>query len=393
MALELSGSVGANADNFWKDVLVVQTLLGVILAKAGRTPPWVLTAGQDTPELRAEILAFQRKNTPFSDGRIDRGGTTWKTLLAKAQKAAGGLLPPIPEILPPGPNPSTGRILRGIGDQDWQQWSPPGPLLSNPQAIRQQWPITFQGAAQRPMVRVAYLTPEKTKVRAVGVAWPEGIVPSAYLIYFRHTAKPEDYPNIDVIIKKGIGDHFVGRSQLPAQISASGKDVAVILPMGVGGLWEFTHDEAFIATCLEEIDHDICGFDRLLPPLLVACYSDGIGELDKFLTNCTDLASSVAAVYDMDGALVSRFRHVTFNGMSNVFRYVGTNLPQRFPKEDDAPYLNRTMAGNPAFVPLPKSRWKAHPKFREDKGGDMWWLHHYIPSCMLQHGLASTFSI
>jgi hypothetical protein len=71
------------------------------------------------------------------------------------------------------------------------------------------------------------------------------------------------------------------------------------------------------------------------------------------------------------------------------------------------------MNQNPARVPLALSRWRQHnrfgevrpgdnPRIRHKKGdpnneahtpADFNWLHHYIPTCMLQHGLVSTSGI
>lgn len=387
--LQLTASVGKNGDNNPADVLLVQTLLGIVLAAEKRNIPWTLTPGANSPELEAEILRFQRANNTGRDSKIDRGGGTWRALLAKVKRLSGGILPAPP---PPGPNPSTGKLLRPIGPQDWMFWSPPSQLLAHPAALHRNWEITFGGLPLRAMDGLAFLCPPNVKLKALGLAVPkECKLPKAYVIYFRHTAKPQDYPNMDAVLKLGIGDHMIGRTQLLNQLSASGKDVAVVLPMGVGGLYEFTTDEGFITQCLQELDEFITGTQRELPPLAVACYSDGIGQLGTFLKKCPNLASKIVAAYDMDGALVTRHRDVTLNiPGAQVFRYVGAGSPARRPKEDDSSYLFRVMTGSPMFVPLPKSRWKNHPNFREHRNGETWWLHHFIPSCMLQHGLAMT---
>lgn len=389
MELQLTGSVGKNGDNGTTDVLLIQTLLGVILAAEKRSIPWLLSPGQNSPGLEQEILRFQRANTSSRDSKIDRGGATWRALIAKVKRLGGGILPQPPS---PGPNPSTGKILRPIGAQDWMFWSPPGQLLGHPAMLNRNWDISFGGLPLRGMDGVAFLCPGNVKLKALGLAVPkECKLPKAYVIYFRHTAQVQDYPTMDAVIKLGIGDHMIGRTQLLNQLSASGKDVAIVLPMGVGGLHEFTNDEAFIKQCLQEIDEIITGTQRELPPIAVACYSDGIGELGKFLKNCPGLASKIVAAYDMDGALVTRHRDVTLNiPGAQVFRYVGASSPPRRPREDDTAYLARTMTGSPMFIPLPKSRWKNHPNFREHRNGETWWLHHFIPSCMLQHGLTMT---
>jgi hypothetical protein len=388
----LRGKVGAGGDNNVDDVFVVQVLLGIVIASEKRSVPWSeFTLGQTSKEFEDEIRAFQRKNTASRDGRIDPGGATWRALLAKATRVAGGILPPLPPAPNPGPNPSTGNVLRAIGPQAWMMWSPPGPLLQNPSRVDTTWDIDFFGVPARGMDGVAFLTPNNWHVKCIGLVVPKNCTPKGYVIYFRHTAKPDDYPTLDSMIKLGIGDHMVGRTQLLNQVSASGKDVGVILPMARTHLGEFAEDEAAVTQCLQEIDQSVTGQERELPPLAVACYSDGIGELDKFLTNCPKLAKKVIAVYDMDGSLVTRFRHVTLNvSGAQVFRYKGGGAPGRLPREDDTAFLARTSGGAPSVIPLPKSRFKKHPNYRELRGGDMWWLHHYIPSCMLTHGLVKT---
>ncbi len=391
LEIELTSSVGKNGDNNTPDVLLIQTLLGVLIAAEKRPIPWLLTPGQNSPDLEKEILRFQRANTSSRDSKIDRGGATWRAIIAKVKRLGGGTLPPPPRPNP-GPNPSTGRILRGIGTQEWSVWNPSPPLLANPTALRLDWDIRFGGSPVRAMNSVAFVPASSAKLKAIGVGVPKDCsLPKAYVIFFRHTAKGQDFPNQDFAIKRGIGDYFVGRFQFLNQVSASGKDVAVILPVGINGLQEFTDDEQFITQCLREIDESITGTERELPPIAVGCYSDGIGELGKFLKNCPGLASKIVAAYDMDGAIVTRFRDVTLQiPGAQVFRYVGAGGPPRRPQEPHNAYLSRTMVGSPMFVPLPKSRWQSHPNYREYKDGERNWLHYYIPTCMLQHGLAMT---
>jgi hypothetical protein len=62
--------------------------------------------------------------------------------------------------------------------------------------------------------------------------------------------------------------------------------------------------------------------------------------------------------------------------------------PRRLPKESESDYLIRLLSKQPSVIPLPKLRGMGHPNFREFKGGEMWWLHHDIPSCMLTNALS-----
>jgi hypothetical protein len=92
---------------------------------------------------------------------------------------------------------------------------------------------------------------------------------------------------------------------------------------------------------------------------------------------------------------------------------MGPKSPLNTGRETDRQFLDRTMGGNPAVVPLALSRWRLHrdfkiirpnvdPRARPKKGdpdneahtmNDFNWLHHRIPCCMLHHGLASTSAI
>lgn len=392
MGYALRGRVGAGGDNFPDDIVVVQVLLNLVPENKSGASPRILSVGQDTPQLRSAIVTFQTRNTPYRDGRIDPGGLTWRTLLKMAQEALGANpLPPLP-VPPPQPQPQSANLLRKLDTPVWGDWGWKDlPLLANPPAVRSAWPLQFGGAAKRPMNTYAFATPPGSHVKYIGVASPADCpAPKAYLIYFRHTATPTDYPNEQTMVEKGLGDYLTGRMQIAPQISASGRDVAAVVPMAIGGLGEFESKESFISQCLVEIDSFLTNAERQLPPLLLACYSDGIGKMAEFFKNCPRLRDRVRAVYDFDGMLVSRFRGITLSSIkgAQVTRYVGTTLPARRPKETDEQYLNRNMAAYPSIVPLPRSRWKSYNV--NAVLDDMWWLHYFIPSCMLQHGLTMT---
>jgi len=386
MAYSLRGSVGNNGNNFTDDIVVVQVLLNIVPEAKGGASPRLTSMGQDTPQLRSAIATFQARNTSYRDGRIDKDGTTWKTLLKMAQDALGSApLPPLPT-----PPPQSTSLLTPLETPEWGDWGWKDlPLLGNPFAVRTSWPLIFGGAAKRPMKTYAFATRTGSKVKFLGVAVPADCVPKAYLIYFRHSASGTDYPNKQTMVQKGLGDYLTGRMQISQQISASGRDVAAVVPMSLGGLGEFESNEAFITQCLTEIDKFITKTDRPLPDLLAASYSDGIGKLSNFLNACPGLKGRLKAVYDFDGMLVTRFSAVKLSNLpgAQVNRYVGTTLPPRQPNETDERYLSRTMGASPSLIPLPKSRWKNYNV--QAALADMWWLHYFIPSCMLQHGLST----
>src|SRR5262249_32288443 len=100
--------------------------------------------------------------------------------------------------------------------------------------------------------------------------------------------------------------------------------------------------------------------------------------------------------------LVSRLANITLSNWSaagvQVFRYVGNSSPG-FLNRNETPehYLARCINRSPSLVPLPKARWVNHPHFSEFQTNtfwaNQWWMHFYIPSCMLHHGLANTDNI
>jgi hypothetical protein len=89
MGLSLTGSVGQGGKNSATDVAVVQSLLN---RKAGAK--LTVSGLADQPTVAA-IRAFQGKFLPAPDGRVDKGGTTWRKLL-EAPAAAGPPPPALP---------------------------------------------------------------------------------------------------------------------------------------------------------------------------------------------------------------------------------------------------------------------------------------------------------
>ncbi|MGD9884502.1 MAG: hypothetical protein AB7U95_30805 [Reyranella sp.] len=256
------------------------------------------------------------------------------------------------------------------------------------------------------------------EVRAGGVvpfiagALPASGKPKAWILYFRHTAQKKDFTNN--LLEMGGGDYLIGRMQACHQITASGKSVGVIIPVGLGDIRGFAQDQALIAQCIREIENSLLGGVANLP-LLGACNSDSIFLLDGFLKKCPLLRARIKAVYDFDGSHRIGSEGITLSVKgAQTFRYMGRTSPQnnRGP-ETDQQFLARTMGGNPSVVPLALSRWRLHRDFKivrptdappivrkkgetglEAQGtNDFNWLHHRIPCCMLHHGLMSTTTI
>jgi hypothetical protein len=276
------------------------------------------------------------------------------------------------------------------------------PLLVNPSSVDSTGPLDFPGAGpDETMDTFAFEARHGVRVRYVGVAALKDKVPDAFLIYFRHSVKEKDFHGEHTLLETGVGDYFIGRMQVCRQVLRSGKNVAVILPIAVGGAGEFSSDPAFVEQCLAEITRELFPSLTTPPPLLLACNSDGIGELNKFVANCPNLVKRVRAVYDFDGSFVLAQRGTTLKGIGNarVFRYNQGPTPAGAALGSGA---------NPRHVPLPYGRWSKHFNFvpawqtepanpkttparksqivKEIQG----YLHWFIPTCMLQHGLAST---
>jgi hypothetical protein len=395
---ELQGSVGNGGKNMAIDIIKVQTLLAIVLSEEKKIPGWGLALGQDSAELRREISAFQTSKTRYRDGRIDPGGVTWRALLSESMRILRGQpLPNLPKLPNPQPTPSPTKsnFLQPIENVAWahRDWSDL-PLLIQPESLSWKWSIDFGSPPFRRMRSLGFSTPRGSHIKYVGFSIPEGCTrPDAYLIYFRHTAQIQDFSGESSLLTLGVGDHIEGRFQLPAQVAASGKNIGVVMPSGYFHMGEFTNSDSFIEKCLHSIEDYLDSGRTELPPLVLACYSDGIGELSKFMMNCPRMRQRVIAIYDLDGAMVLRFRHLglAYKGV-RTFRYVGTPHHARIHNEHESAYLQRTMNINPAYIPLPRSRWSSYP-VRAQLSSNEYWLHFFIPTCMLTHGLAMTTAI
>jgi len=303
------------------------------------------------------------------------------------------------------------HFLRRLPTPKWQTRHENLPILANPNELHRNWQIRFTGGSARKMETYAFEANPKAVVRFIGVVAPRGVRPTAWLIYFRHTAQAKDFSGN--LLEMGAGDYLVGRMQVAKQIALSGKSVGAIIPVAIGSSGEFAGNQPFVTQCLHEIEASIYG-SSTAPSLLAASNSDGIFQLQKFLAGCPALVSRLKGVYDFDGSFRVGAGGITLaiRG-ARTFRYEGAHSPTPEnwpPHETDEAFLFRTMNQNPARVPLALSRWREHnrfnevrplddPKLRHKKGDpnneahslrDFNWLHHYIPTCMLHHGLVST---
>jgi hypothetical protein len=313
-----------------------------------------------------------------------------------------------PERYTPSRDDWGSRILRRLPTPQWTTRQTNLPLLANPGQLVRDWRISFGGTATRAMQTFAFETRPGSTIQYIGVVMPANERPRAWLIYFRHTAQAKDFHGD--LLAMGAGDYLVGRMQVSQQLSASGKSVAVIIPVAIGSSGEFAGNENFVMRCLEEIETSIFGA-ATNPPLLAASNSDGIFELQKYLRGCPRLRARTKGIYDFDGSFRIGTDGITLAvAGARVFRYDGAHSAMHGKDETDEGFLGRTMAANPARIPLALSRWRSHPRFpavrplddpkvRHKKGdpedaahnmNDWNWLHHHIPTCMLQHGLAST---
>lgn len=338
-------------------------------------------------EVADQIVVFQKANgMTVVDGALDPGGRTLKLM---NKLAADKLVTPIQ------------------GNPGWEDWGTDRlPQIIHSKEPEIDWELTLAEPGQlRAMDTRAYVCDKALGTPHIGISWPLGLKkPSAYLIYFHHSIGQEgtDYVPAGVRFKKGIGDYLIGRMRGSMQVALSGKNVCLVVPEPTfAGQGIFSYNEKLIAETLKEIDADLSEETRDLPPLLVASYSDGLGLMEHFMENCPGLRKSVKAMYDFDGLYVKRFAKYTLsdwaNGGARVFRYVGNSSPPFAGKETKLGYLTRCINQSPKIIPLQKSRWVNHPHFDEFKKkpawAESWWMHIYIPSCMLFHGLANTDGI
>lgn len=311
---------------------------------------------------------------------------------------------------PAAPKPAP-RILNRLKTPAWQTRETGQPMLIDPALLRTEYEIKFRASSASDMNTFAF------EVRAGGIvpflagALPSSGKPKAWILYFRHTAQKKDFNNN--LLEIGGGDYLLGRMQACQQITASKKQVGVIIPVGFGDIKAFAQNQALIVECLREIELSLLGSVANLP-LLGACNSDSIFLLDAFLQKCPTLRARVKAVYDFDGSHRIGSEGITLlvKG-AQTFRYMGPRSPLDTRRETEQQFLARNMDAVPAVVPLALSRWRQHPHYpiirpkdnptTPRKRGDLTneahdvdafnWLHHRIPCCMLHHGLASTSAI
>ena len=207
------------------------------------------------------------------------------------------------------------------------------PLLATVGSVDISGPLDSAAAPHGEMDTFVFEARPGKGVEYVGVAAIKGKVPDAYLIYFRHTINMDkDFQGEHKLLETGIGDYLIGRMQACRQVMNSGKNVAVVLPVGKSGPGKFASDAGFVEQCLTDINDEL--FNAATPPpLLLACNSYGIMQTwDLFLRKCKQLVGRVKAVYDFDGSLVEPDGITLFNaggaGCSGITRARTAGGPQ-----------------------------------------------------------------
>lgn len=412
MVFELSAAVGRSpAPNESADVGIVQGLLAAYYAQPARQGVNSIRAASFvplhyTPTVGDVIEGFQRdEKLPYKDGRIDRNGVTWKRLIAVAAALPGGLLP-VPPIPPPGVLPGPAPTPPAPPDFLTRfDGIPSGfkaksyPQLSQPHAVNQRWEVDF-GAPEggRDIDFWYYRTQPGTKVRYIGVCAPRNAVDvDAILVFYHHPIHAQHYPSDQVYLDFGVGDYMVGRMQIMRQLALSGRNVAVVVPSPVLGGWgEFGDNQDFVLKVLSRVDSDILGVDNggTVPPLILASYSGSLEALDTVFTRLPKVARQVRAVYDFDGGIHLGLKHINLGNYAGagaqVIRY--SQGPWIDPKlKVDLDARARAFATRvPSVITMPTSRWKKHGQSANGLRADAQWMHDKMPTCMLQHGLATT---
>ncbi|PZU85554.1 MAG: hypothetical protein DI527_21115 [Chelatococcus sp.] len=401
MAVELSGAVGrGSAGNAPRDVGLVQAFFTAYLAHI-RDPQLAIAAGWTAmvydPSLGDIIAWFQtRRRLPVVDGRIDRGGRTWREILTVIRTTPQLV---IPGWVDPQPGPTQDFVKRTDRSSGFQDTAQSLPQLLFPSRLSTHWEMEWGAATDAPVDFWYYECPSSARCQFIGVAAPANLVDAdALLIFFHHPIhqEPGKYDSRQSYLDWGIGDYMIGRMQVMRQLALSGKRVAVVVPAPVqGGRTEFTSDESFVRRALARIDSDMLGIETDdFPDLILAGYSGGLKDLDDFYNNMPTLRSKVRAVIDFDGALVGPLAKINLRNWATlgaqVLRYKGSASPLPGPKDDKGAFLNRVMTGNPRTIPLAFERWARHDNIWQAKAMQpTWWMHHYIPTCMLQHALVS----
>ena len=348
------------------------------------------------PVTRDALVQFQKTAFPGVSGAWD--GKAGIQTLAKLDAA---LMRPTPQPTPAIPPPGVDlRVLNRLpGTPTWGTISPSSVLLGNTAQVGSQWFLSFSGDGNKGAdVETWAYSLGKTPGKHVALARPNGLKkPSAYLIYFHHD-------HFEGGLLRGLGDYMVGRIQITRQLALSGKDVVVLVPEpGPGGgieLFNGSHGEAALLWALEEIRQDIGDTAATPPPLLLATYSSGLRHVKTLLTNAPSVAGRLKGIYDFDGKLMANHKmQADFMSCTDsrwqTLRYIGNVSPPLNKGESPEAYLGRTAAHSPPntrHICLPIQRWKNHPEFHSypTPWGLAWWLHNYIPTCMLQHALENT---
>jgi hypothetical protein len=85
------------------------------------------------------------------------------------------------------------HFLRRLPTPKWQTRHENLPTLANPTELDREWRIRFASGSAREMEAFAFEASPKAAVRYIGVTVRKGVRPTAWLIYFRHTAQAKDF--------------------------------------------------------------------------------------------------------------------------------------------------------------------------------------------------------
>src|SRR5262249_52820773 len=109
------------------------------------------------------------------------------------------------------------HFVRRIPTPKWQTRHEGLPTLAQPNEINRVWRMHFGTGSMQDVETFAFEVKPKAVVRFIGVAVPKSGRPTAWLIYFRHTAQPKDFNGN--LLEMGAGDYLMGRMQVVKQLA------------------------------------------------------------------------------------------------------------------------------------------------------------------------------
>lgn len=236
------------------------------------------------------------------------------------------------------------------------------------------------------------------------------------LLFFHHTLGQNDdyknkaYPSDPVYFQLGFKDYLGDKRGMAYQVAASGKEVAMVLPLPQAGVGDnnevgvFDSQPDVVEDVLEEL---AAYFDRRfrsnfgpvsLQNFAVGSYSSGILHLGKFLAAGGSLGSKITNVIDIDGSQSDYSKTYPPSTFAKKGRAAWTYNQQAV-----SPSSNqfKTLAGLGQFA-LPWDRWSKIPGYlpfglKPKKAGAKMlsvlyqqqnWIHNFaMPQYCLYHAL------